>query len=367
MADTSSNPRARTPGHDKLAHVRPILEKVRLGCKAQYHPHREVSVDEAMVGFSGRLGFKQYVPLKPTKREIKVWVRADPSNGYTNDFQVYTGRTQEGTEKNLGARVVRDLMSPIYNLGHVVFCDSFFTSPTLYTDLLEHETYGCGTVKSNRKGLPQNLQTLKLKNQGESKVQQKGDLQVISWRDKKVINILSTVSGENTSVNRKKKDGIVAIVQCPYAVSEYNKYMNGVDRADQLGSTYTVARKALKWWKYLFFYLFDVCIVNAFILMKESPAHQLKTKTNRPRDRTQLEFRMKLARQMLAAYTSKRKRPATLVESVNTSQHWPAVMPKKGYCKMCSMKHIRREPVTGCEQCQVNLCTKCFKPYHLLK
>jgi hypothetical protein len=44
----------------------------------EYNPHREVSIDEAMIGFSGRLGFKQYVPLKPTKRGIKVWVRADP-------------------------------------------------------------------------------------------------------------------------------------------------------------------------------------------------------------------------------------------------------------------------------------------------
>jgi hypothetical protein len=49
--------------------------------KHEYNPHREVSIDEAMIGFSGRLGFKQYVPLKPTKRGIKVWVRADPHNG----------------------------------------------------------------------------------------------------------------------------------------------------------------------------------------------------------------------------------------------------------------------------------------------
>jgi hypothetical protein len=25
----------------------------------EYNPHREVSIDEAMIGFSGRLGFKQ--------------------------------------------------------------------------------------------------------------------------------------------------------------------------------------------------------------------------------------------------------------------------------------------------------------------
>jgi hypothetical protein len=95
----------------------------------EYNPHRDVSIDEAMIGFSGRLGFKQYVPLKPTKRGIKVWVRADPHNGYVGDFQVYTGRTDNTPEINLGGRVVLDLMQPLLDLGYHVYTDSFFTSP----------------------------------------------------------------------------------------------------------------------------------------------------------------------------------------------------------------------------------------------
>ena len=81
VADTTNNPQRRQPGHDKLAHIRPILENIRVKLKAEYRPHRETSVDEAMIAFTGRLGFKQYVPLKLTKRGIKVWMRADPHNG----------------------------------------------------------------------------------------------------------------------------------------------------------------------------------------------------------------------------------------------------------------------------------------------
>lgn len=67
VADTTQNPPRRQPGHDKLAHLRPIMDILLQQTKQEYSPHKETSVDEAMVAYTGRLGFKQYVPLKPTK------------------------------------------------------------------------------------------------------------------------------------------------------------------------------------------------------------------------------------------------------------------------------------------------------------
>ena len=54
----------------------------------------------------------QYMPLKPTERGFKVWVRADSVNGYFCDFEVYTGRGIDGertTDFGLGERVVLEL------------------------------------------------------------------------------------------------------------------------------------------------------------------------------------------------------------------------------------------------------------------
>lgn len=113
VANTMQDPPRNQPGHDKLVHERTIMERIRENFKGQYNAHREVFIDEAMIGFSGRLGFKQYVPLKPTKRGIKVWVRADPYNGFMNDFQVYTGKERNLPEANLGGRVVLNLMEPV--------------------------------------------------------------------------------------------------------------------------------------------------------------------------------------------------------------------------------------------------------------
>ncbi len=72
-----------------------------------------------MIKFQGRSTLKQYLPMKPVKRGIKVWVAAS-SNRYFWNMQVrnklnitnallHTGvhRQTDGAEKRLDARVVK--------------------------------------------------------------------------------------------------------------------------------------------------------------------------------------------------------------------------------------------------------------------
>ena len=146
------------PNHDKLFKVRPILEAVVKACREECWPCQNLSVNEAMIAFKGQLSMRQYVPLKPIKRGIKVWECADSSNGYVCNSQVYTGR-QDGriTEHGLGYHVVRELSQPLFGKQHHIFCDNFFTSIKLACDLLRDETYMCGTIHSNHRGFPNGL------------------------------------------------------------------------------------------------------------------------------------------------------------------------------------------------------------------
>ena len=77
-----------SPDYDKLFKVRPILSKVVKTIQRAYYPGQNISVDEAMIAFRGRLSF-------PTKYGIKVWVAADSENGYVANTSIYqgTGRT----------------------------------------------------------------------------------------------------------------------------------------------------------------------------------------------------------------------------------------------------------------------------------
>ena len=50
------------------------------------------SIDESMVKFKDRSSLKQYLPLKPIKRGIKIWQRCDARSGYAYDLNVDSGK-----------------------------------------------------------------------------------------------------------------------------------------------------------------------------------------------------------------------------------------------------------------------------------
>lgn len=150
------------PAFDRLGKVRPLIDHFTEKYASVYEPSQYLAVDEAMIKFQGRSSLKQYMPKKPIKRGIKVWVLADSTNGYFNRFEVYTGK-KETREKGLGERVVKTLTEDLKNKNHHVFFDNYFTSPKLLQDLEKDGIYGCGTARTDRVGFPAELKKPKLK------------------------------------------------------------------------------------------------------------------------------------------------------------------------------------------------------------
>ena len=73
FVDNTSLPSRGSPGYDRLGKVRPVIDHLAEKFTSLYEPHKEVSVDEAMIKFTGRSSIKQYMPMKPIKRGIKVY------------------------------------------------------------------------------------------------------------------------------------------------------------------------------------------------------------------------------------------------------------------------------------------------------
>ena len=145
----------------------------------------------------------------------------------------------------------------------------------------------------------------------------------------------------------------------------YNEHMGGVDLADQLRSYYPVARSSTHWYEYIFWYLFDVLICNSFLLSKMLPIAAVG------KPKTQLDFRLELATQLIGNFSSHKRSIAAPVVGQETAQeimgHFiEKIVGRKKQCverKEAGRKTPKGYPVESkfrCRQCQLPLCRACF-------
>ena len=307
---------------------------------------------------------KQYLPKKTVKRGFKVWVMADSSNGYFLDLQVYVGRDFAGSgdnrsgEKGLGARVVLGLSEPLAGCHYHIYCDNFFSSPKLFMELLSRGLYACGTVRTNRVGFPNDLKTNNL-SRGEIAVRQSGNLTATIWKDKRVVSVLSTLSqpADTVEVIRRERNNSVSIT-CPTAITTYNAQMAGVDVGDQIRKYYSVRLKCNKNYKYIFWFLFDVSITNAFLLSKYCVSVPPSLEFTRLK-----QFRVSLAKSLIGDYCTRQRaeRPSTGRSfvaarplAVLPPRHFPHHDPRRRctFCQHYRKPSCRRESVWHCTDCQ---------------
>lgn len=120
----------------------------------------------------------------------------------------------------------------------------------------------------NRKGLPQDMKTQKLK-KGELVFWRKQHLLAIKWRSTRDVYCLSTKHQATASdVSIRARGGREEVTK-PDVIIDYNMNKTGVDRVDQLSSYYPFCRKTLKWWKKLFFHMFLIAVVNGWVVYRE--------------------------------------------------------------------------------------------------
>lgn len=200
------------------------------------------------------------------------------------------------------------------------------------------------------------------------------------WCDKRTVHLLSNFHNPNetTEVKRKTKDGTSENVPCPKVLTDYNKYMNSVDKFDQMRTVYGLDRKSKKWWHRIMFFFLDAAVVNAYVLYTLSDEAKMSMK----------EFRLNITDNLVADKMVKILQVKTLQNSVNQipiqikrhkphqaeairltqSAHQP-IRATRRRCAICSSKEFEVRTNWLCSVCQVPLCLgknkSCFQKYHL--
>lgn len=227
IADNSKAPSRSDEHYDKLWKVRPFLDHISERSQDLYNLHPHVSIDESMIGTKCRLSFIQYMPQKPTKWGLKVWVLADATTGYIYSFEVYTGTIsgESPHPKGLSYGVVMKLMDSCLNKGHTVYTDNFYSSPEL---LFELGTLATGTVRINRKHFPKILKPLPreaTRPRGTPTFAYHDNITVVRWTDSKDVYAISTADSDDLTTVKRQVDGSKKDVTCPVIISNYNSFM----------------------------------------------------------------------------------------------------------------------------------------------
>ena len=176
------------------------------------------------------------------------------------------------------------------------------------------------------------------------------------WQDKRAVHVISTLTqpGSVDSVSHWQQNGTRADVSCPSAIATYTKHMGGVDLGDQLRRYYSVRLKC-KNYKYLFWFMFDVCITNAYILSGFIPSCTTSLEQERLKN-----FRVRLAKSLVGDYNTRKRahrfsnptaptRPIQVPDRFHSPHHHQRK--RCDYCKEYRNPPRHRESVWQCLQC----------------
>ena len=397
LTDNSTQPPVGTPAYDKLCKVRPFVTMMKRNFCEVYSPEQYLSFDEGCCPWKGRLSWRVYNPKKPNKFHMKLFQVCEASSGYILGFDVYTGSTEcamfaetvgvsdEAVGDSITAKVVVGLLAytGLVGKGHFIYMDNFYSSPVLFDELNLLDTYCCGTLRSNRRQVPEAIKQVKLKNNGDTVFRRRDNLLALKHHDKRDVCMLSTIhQATYVVVDQRVQGGQLAQVLKPTCIYDYIKRMGGVDTSDQMLQYYSVFRKTTKYWRKLFLHLFNMIITNAFILQKK---YGTNDKLNH------YDFRLSLVYALLdeaveAPKPQGRGRKVNVDEESVTrlsGRHFPDHIPaKEGAkrarpardCAACNAAFHdregfkRKQTTFMCKVCNVALCVpRCFEVYHTHK
>ena len=167
------------------------------------------------------------------------------------------------------------------------------------------------------------------------------------WKDTKDVLLMSNCHDPaEATTNRKQKDGTVKEVACSVPIAFYNKYMGGVDHADQIVGLYDLDRKSRKWWRKVFFRLLLTAVYNSYFIFSETKHKRIPY----------VHYFINLAESMIEvgrSKTGKRKKTKRLrrhsasfrkINAAGVVEHLPLKPKSRRKCIRCTARKLKKEP-----------------------
>lgn len=228
---------------NKLAPIVELFDEFVENSKKNFISGPNLTINEMLVPFRGRCGFRMYLPNKPAKYGIKVQIMADSKTHYMVNAEVYTGSTGEknrrGKTKNElvhATQVVLWLVEPIIKTRGNIKVDNWYTSTELVNELLKRELTCVGTMKKNKRCIPPEFLPSRRRPVQSSIFGFQSQSTLVSHVPKpnKSVVLLSSMHSDDIVDEKSKKPKIILF---------YNSTKGGVDALDQKCANYSTSQR----------------------------------------------------------------------------------------------------------------------------
>ncbi|XP_061699603.1 pogo transposable element with ZNF domain isoform X2 [Syngnathoides biaculeatus] len=352
---------------DPLRVFRRMLDILTGAMWDAYQPNCCLTVDRALLP-----GLEGDFRTSTSRSQPQVWLLCDSKSGYCHRLVIQMG---EKVSQEAGFDVVQELVEGLENKHHQIYLANALTSVPLVQKLLAQGIYTSSSFPPPNRILPAALwEDGRLDKPGDFLQRCWGSLLATRWRDTKEMGCLSTNAhaGEADTVWRRSltNAGGLDPLTRPMAFRLLQENMRGVDICKQLLACNPLGGILQdRHWRGLFWFLVNLSVVNAFIILRES------RKDSPPawvRDGlfTQVNFRRRLGVQLAECAhkplekSGVRRSKAERADQNVQRQHR---MGKIGGCsKRCQHCDGNKDGAWGCVVCGVGLCKepRCFWEFH---
>jgi hypothetical protein len=295
FSDSSQMPATNCP---PLFKIQPVLDVLTENMKLWWTAGQKICIDESMILYKGRaISFGQYMPAKPIKHGIKVFVLCCAVTGFLLSFEVYTGAKNKPPLYDSNWGLIDKLICSaglVGAYGRILYTDNYYTSMTVARKLYElYHWLFVGTYRlttKERRG-EDDFQFHKLSNGAmksiprgwsrratrefdfcyESRIE-KYCVQCTVWKDKKQVAFLHThkvcSNTEGQVVFRREKGKRQRLeLPCPPVQPDYAHHFNGVDIQDKDSANYPTTLKTNRWYMRIFFWCLDRIVFGVWLIV----------------------------------------------------------------------------------------------------
>jgi len=132
---------------NKIYKIQDFIDHCKFTWSYYYSPYDKICIDEAIIKYNGRLGFKQYIKDKPVKWGVKCFLICCCFSNYCLNIEIYTGKQENANNRKSPVEELVMKMSNSYlDEFRTIYADSYYVTLNLIKNLFLFKTGVIGTV-----------------------------------------------------------------------------------------------------------------------------------------------------------------------------------------------------------------------------